>query len=433
MATNTRIILRNDTTNNWTAVKDTVTLLKGEVGIEFDPSASESHRVRMKIGDGVSKWSGLAYFGETTATETAVYQTEVAAGADHAAAIETVVGTATKNKGDIVIVKETITGDKQQYTAYVYTGTAWAAMDGNYSAENVYFKENITLAGDYTQVGNLTKTKTGTATLAVAGKSVKEAFMEMLTKRLQPTKTDPSVTISGTQDSESIEVGATVTKSGTLSGTLNKGSYTYGPTDTGVTATSWRVSVKEGAKDYGSSDLSSTEYSYTFVMNTATRTIEFSAEASYSAGVVAKDNLGTDSNPEIKIAAGTKSKSASAVYTPFRYWFIGGLADTEDLTSTKIRSLTKVLSINKVDYKAADYTGCKRFIIAIPHAQSKTVSEVLLKSASNANITSEFVKQSSTILVEGAAAGADYEAAYDIWIYQPASLDSTEVYTITVA
>ena len=59
----TRIILRNDTTAGWEAVKadDTYKLLKGEIGIEFVGSGSP----KMKIGDGTSTWEALPYFGGT--------------------------------------------------------------------------------------------------------------------------------------------------------------------------------------------------------------------------------------------------------------------------------------------------------------------------------------------------------------------------------
>ena len=59
MATiNTRIIIRNDSTQNWEANESTV-LLKGEVGIEF----TSDGKTKQKIGDGVKPWSELPYFG----------------------------------------------------------------------------------------------------------------------------------------------------------------------------------------------------------------------------------------------------------------------------------------------------------------------------------------------------------------------------------
>ena len=84
-------------------------LLKGEVGIEFDPNLEAGYQARVKIGDGVSTWAELKYFGEAEAQRFAkVYQVEVANGADKVAAIEAVVAGAEKKSGDIAIVKELI-------------------------------------------------------------------------------------------------------------------------------------------------------------------------------------------------------------------------------------------------------------------------------------------------------------------------------------
>jgi hypothetical protein len=67
----TRIVLRNDSLANWDGVKDTAVLLKGEIGIEFDPNADYTagdafnHKVKFKIGDGVHTWATLPYYEET--------------------------------------------------------------------------------------------------------------------------------------------------------------------------------------------------------------------------------------------------------------------------------------------------------------------------------------------------------------------------------
>jgi hypothetical protein len=64
----TRIILRNDSTANWEAVKanDSSILLKGEVGVEFNPDATSTGTItKFKIGDGVHKWEDLPYYEET--------------------------------------------------------------------------------------------------------------------------------------------------------------------------------------------------------------------------------------------------------------------------------------------------------------------------------------------------------------------------------
>lgn len=64
----TRIVLRNDSKSNWEAVKanDTSILLKGEVGVEFNPDATSTGSItKFKIGDGVHKWEELPYYEET--------------------------------------------------------------------------------------------------------------------------------------------------------------------------------------------------------------------------------------------------------------------------------------------------------------------------------------------------------------------------------
>jgi len=55
----TKIVIRNDSSEKWEAVKDTAVLLKGEVGIESDANG----KTKTKIGDGVKTWAELPYFG----------------------------------------------------------------------------------------------------------------------------------------------------------------------------------------------------------------------------------------------------------------------------------------------------------------------------------------------------------------------------------
>ena len=103
---NTRLVLRNDTAGNWTAAdaNSNLILLKGEIGIEYDPSG----KVKMKVGDGITNWSALGYFaGE----DEKIYQVD-----SYEALPTTDVAI-----GDTGIVKTLISGDKYSYTGYVYT------------------------------------------------------------------------------------------------------------------------------------------------------------------------------------------------------------------------------------------------------------------------------------------------------------------------
>ena len=65
---NTRIVLRNDSIGGWQAAVDegqSTILLKGEVGIEFNPDAENDNVItKFKIGDGVHSWEDLPYYEE---------------------------------------------------------------------------------------------------------------------------------------------------------------------------------------------------------------------------------------------------------------------------------------------------------------------------------------------------------------------------------
>lgn len=52
-----KIVLRNDSKENWSVVEEEVILLKGELAIEFD----ENSNAKLKVGDGVNVWKDLPY------------------------------------------------------------------------------------------------------------------------------------------------------------------------------------------------------------------------------------------------------------------------------------------------------------------------------------------------------------------------------------
>lgn len=400
----TRIILRNDNTAGWTAVKDTAVLLKGEVGVELLGTG----KAKMKVGDGTSKWSELKYIG---GDEAQVFQGEVGKTLE-----EVVADAAELNAGDIAIVKADIDGTHAEYTAYVYDGAKWVAMDGNYDAENVYFKEDFTVTETIGTIKTLTD---GKATLAAAGKNVKEVLASLLAQEANPTATQPAVTCSLT-NAKAYEVGTSVTPSYTT--TFSGGSYTYGPA-TGITATAWEVTNSENSE---SKSTSSGSFSAITVADNTNFTV--TAKATYGQGAMPKTNLGND-YADAQIAAGSNSATSSAI-TGFRAWFVGGDGKST-LTSADIRSLTNKGQVSKTSYevKASTYAGCSRIVVAIPSGKAN-VTKVLLKSASNADITSEFKKENSTVNVEGVNGAS--ATAYNVWVYQPASLGSDEVYTITL-
>lgn len=350
--------------------------------------------------------------------------------ADHLSLIENAVKDLTLAKGDIAIVRILIIDDKWEYTSYVFDGERWAPMDGNYNADNVYFDDNLVVT---TTIGTITELKNGQATLEAKGKNIKQVLSALLAQRKVPTASSPSASISLT-NAGSYEAGTKIIPAWKT--TFSAGSYTYGPatgvTDAGGSVTSTKdttgVSVAAGSLNGATGQFA--EYQ-------VADGVTYKASLSYgwNAGTSTPvDNFGDD-YASVKIeAAENKSASSSNSITSYRAWFKGGLNTGSEvaLTSDMIRGLgasSSVASAGDIEIQAVDFEGCKRIVIAIP-TSTKAVKKVYLKSASNADITSEFVKQSSTLDIEGAEGFT--AKPYDVWVYAPATIDPSEVYTITI-
>jgi hypothetical protein len=293
-------------------------------------------------------------------------------------------------------------------------------MDGNYNADNVYLDMDITMAGNYTQVGNLTKSQNGTATFATKGKSIAAALTDIFSKRLQPgTPTAPAVTLTFGQ-AKAYEVGTTV--SPTYSASLSAGSYTYGPA-TGITATSWEITDTEGH----TADTDTGSFADVIVADNTDYKI--TAKANYGEGAVAKDNLGSDSSPVVKIAAGSATKTSGAI-TGYRNTFYGTVTEKAEVTSTIIRGLSKS---NKALVNGNSFTvnipvGAVRVIFAYP-ATLRDVSSVKDVNGLNAEIKSAFTKSAITV----AGAGADVGIEYKVYVTDFADpVAKANSYTVTI-
>lgn len=400
---NTRIQLRHDVKANWDD-NSSVVLKAGEVGIETDTS-------KMKVGDGTKTWAELKYAGGDAAQNFDVVpeneETDVAA-------ITRVVGAAELHVGDTAIVKRVISGDKTSYTAYVYDGE-WKAMDGNYRADNVYFDDDIT----YTvAIGTLAK-PSGSAKFAAKGKNVEQVLSSLMAQEANPSKSNPAVSFSAQGGFGTFEIGTK--KNLTYTAALSAGSYTYGPA-TGITAQTWEVSCT----------------GVTGTKSTATGTFEnvvaeatakkITAKATYNEGTVPVTNLGNP-YPAGKIIAGTASKDSSEL-KGVRYMFWGPMTDADmALNSANIRALAHKQATgtgNLATFGAG--AGAKKVVVAVP--AGRKITKVLMPSALNADVTALFVKQGSQSSVEGAEG---YTAvAYDVYVYQPASIDAGETYTVTI-
>lgn len=406
----TRLIIKNDSAENWTT-KNPV-LLKGELGIEIDTNL-------FKIGNGTSAWAALPYANESAPAET-TYQAIPTEGQTDLEAIAAAVGAAELHEGDTAICVRNIgTADHKSYTAYVYNGANWAAMDGNYDASNVYFDADFTATE---KVGTISIPSSGSTTVAAQGKSLKEFLAGLLAAEKQPTAIQPAVSIS-VSTGKAYEVGTTVTP--TYSASLSAGSYTYGPA-TGITAKTW--SVTNSATD---ETLTTASGSFAPIVVADNTNYSVTATATYDAGTMPKTNIGNDA-PAVQIPAGSKSATASQKITGYRNFFYG-VVKTTDLTSDVIRGLTAGGAYNStktfnVNVTVNDGVG---IVVAYPASSSRAgVKEVLLTTSMNADITASY-KVVSNVNVEGANGAT--AVAYKVYLFKPDALTSGQNHKITLA
>ena len=323
---------------------------------------------------------------------------------------------AVAQQGDMGVVISAIDGadgTKKSYTAYVYDEGAWKAMDGNYDAGNVYFGKDIT----YTVgIGTLAK-PSGSATFNAKGKSLEQVLSSLMAKEANPSKTEPAVSFTTSNGIGTYEIGTK--KNLTYAVSLSAGGYTYGP-PTGITAQSWSVACDGVTK---------TTANGTFENVVAEATAKkMVATATYGDGAIPVTNLGNE-YPAGKIVAGSKSAN-SGEYKGVRYMFWGPMTDAgAELSSANIRALAhKEAASKKTLSTFGAGAGAKKVVVAVPAGYK--ITKVLMPSALNADVTALFVKQGTQSQVEGANGYA--AAAYDVYVYQPASIDAGETYSVTI-
>lgn len=410
----TQIILRNGTTTGWEA--STKILKLGEVGI--DTTKNE-----IRIGDGEHTWKDLKIAGaDQAAIQALIDQAEdkvTVVQAGDGTIDEALATIATPSQGDMAIVEQKFgdvakaDGTRTSRTAYSYDGKKWCAMDGNYNAENVYFDSDLTYTAP---IGVMTVPSSGAGKISAAGKNVKQVLASILAEEKNPVTTQPTASVKITSNSGTYEIGTR--KNISYSASLSAGSYSYDD-NTGVVAGTVTASF-DGQTKTGATG--------TFENVVADGTKKLSVSITHNEGIVPKTNFGKP-YAEGQIAAGTKTATASQTLVGVRYMFWGPVTTDIELNSANIRALghKEAVGTGVLETFGAG-AGAKKVIVAVP--ADRKISKVLMPSALNADVTALFVKQSTTVSVEGANGYAG--AAYNVYVYQPASIDAGETYSVTI-
>lgn len=350
--------------------------------------------------------------------------------------------TGKKNIGDIGIVTTNMANNKKSYTAYVWNGTAWAAMDGNYNAENVYFNEDIILAGAYTTVGNITKSSNAaTSTLSTTGKSLKQVMEQIFTKELYPAQNSqrdiPNITLQGDSDTTG-EVGTNYTLPTVNVKVNDVGSYAYGP-PTDIKFTAGNMTIAQGNISSASnkrtntsdmvknSTLSLTATDTETIYTDTAKSYVFNASGNYTAGAVPQTNLGTllDNNTNssswtYRIPSGTVTATPRTIKRiGYRNMFCGGTS-ASTINSTIIRGFTAkqgeqpTSESNALEFTAP--SGTTKVICAYPQTWNGTPYFEMFGLAWAENVN--FVKKADSVQVADARGGSNGLIPYTLYVWE---------------
>lgn len=387
-------------------------LSDGKAGLVPAPKQGEEHKFLRADGT----WADIP---TSTASEAMVYQVTANEGEDKEAAIVRIVNGAVLKNGDIAIVKVLIADDTYEHTAYIYNGANWSAMDGNYSAENVYFKSDFVFTEN---VGTVKVPETGNIEVEAAGLNVAEFFNKLFSEVKDPEITPVELTANLNNTSTYYEVGTNVTPNYTT--TFTSGSYEFGPDSTGVSVSNYSVidsNNKTATAASGSMPA--------FEVKDDTK-YNIVVTATYSDGVKALNNLQKESNLYIK--GGTIS-AATAFVRGYRAAFVGVDNRTGVIDSSVIRSLSTSWNYNAgktITIDAEVIENPTRIIVAIPaNSTRKGITEVIMPESMNYNCTADYIQQDN-VMVEGANGAT--AAEYKVWVYAPSKMGADEVHKITL-
>lgn len=244
----------------------------------------------------------------------------------------------------------------------------------------------------------------GKVTIPSNGETLLNVLLDAFAEDMNPTVTQPSLSISSSVF-KAYEVGTNVTPNFTTS--FNAGNYQYGPSPTGVTATSY--SVVDNATPQNT--VSESSGSFPELQVTDDTSYSITATVQHSGGSVPKTALGADYATG-QIQAGSKSATRGTI-TGYRNGFYGTFNGLSELTSANIRTLTptnKAVTAGTV-LNISIPVGAKRVVFAYP-ASIREVSSVQDVNGLNAEIKPAFTMTTVSVLGANNYDGIDYRVYY---------------------
>ena len=408
---NNQILVYDETEEKWInkTINAAIGLMTGasateQGGAGLVPAPGIGQQDYFLRGDGT--WAPITVSDNThVASSTQVFEVVTNINESHENAIARVSDGFSIEKGDIVIVKDLIATEKYQYTAYVYNGEQWAAMDGNYRADNVYFDEDFTFTK---AIGTVTIPSSGSKKVSAAGKNLQEFFAGLFAEEEYPTPPSTSASLSS-NNIGAHEVGTNIAI--TYSFSTNANAYKYGPAN-GVTWSNYKAT-------FNGETLTIKSGTFKNIQVTDDTNLKITGSVDQSAGTIPVTNLGNEySSAQIKAKSWTGLETSAL--TGYRAWFCGykdgdtALADPTAITGDQIRSLGN--SANGSWKSSMDITKMKQMFFAAPAGSGYKPA---VKDA--ATTAPQTVLGPITVYVKGAnnyMAADEIEnggMAYDVW------------------
>lgn len=446
---NTRIALKTDETSAWNDSQ--LKLMRGELAIE----QLSTGQFKLHVGQGEKTFNQIKNDIVIDADNVIGLNESINALSTSFYEVSSLdeLSTKTLKTGDVAVVVSTIANDKKSHTAYVYDSSlsstpanGWRAMDGNYSAQNVFINEDISAVGSFNSIGNIDN-----GTTLSAGQSIQDILVKLFMKELEPTVSNPSIQFYST--SATGEVGSTFKRPAATLSIKSIGTYSYGTKATNVTTntgvkfnnvtissdnagitTAVTSSITDAELTTNNTYIMSADTSVSSTYKDTTTTFKFTVSATHTSGDVPVTNIGNERAAKA-IQSATLTASYNATFTGWRRMFIGCVTDADaEINETLIKGLSyrEKYVAGDIRIKPSGGTvklqpGVKKIVVALP--KGKTIKSAILESSLNAPITSDYKKQE--VDVSGATSGNDM-MTYNVYVYQPASIDPSEEHLIVV-
>ena len=321
----------------------------------------------------------------------------------------------TPKDNDILIVKVIEDTILFAIRTYLYLNNKWTLTNGFAKTDNIIFNEDIILAGNYSQIGNIVKKQDGQL-LEVKGLSVLEFIKKIFTQQINPSIIKlPTISNFDHNQDTLVEFGTELTniEYGQLA-TLSQGEYSFNQ-KSNVSLLDVQITRQTNSgTDVIGNELSGSD---SIMIDEETGYVKYIVNAQYSDDdTVLLDNLGNIITEDLNIKSGNINVESKSILG-YRKILFGGL-DTTDITSETIKNnLDSIPNINipsTINLSAKPAT--RHVIITFPQ-NTLVIEKIVNNTVMGTDVTDTFRK----ITLDIPGNNGYKPIPYDVYVYTPAN------------